>query len=155
MDTIDRKICDLLQSSGRASSAELADAVGLSVSSANERVRRLSAQGIVTGWRAQLDPEAVGAALCALVFIDMDYTGEAEACAALIARPEVMELHHVSGPHSYLAKIRVKDSAALQRFLQEQLKPFPAVRRTETLLSLQALKESGAVAIDGLEADDA
>ncbi|MDV7141948.1 Lrp/AsnC family transcriptional regulator [Tropicimonas sp. TH_r6] len=151
MDRIDRKICSLLQVNGRASSAELAEEVGLSVSSANERVRRLVAQGIVTGWQARLDPEAVGAALCALVLIDMEYSGEAEACAALIARPEVMELHHVSGPHSYLMKIRVKDSRNLQAFLQEVLKPLPAIRRTETLVSLEALKESGAIPIDGLD----
>ncbi len=152
---MDRKICSLLQANGRAASAELAEAIGLSVSSANERVRRLTAQGIVTGWHASLSPEAVGAALCALVLIDMDYAGEAAACAALVARPEVMELHHVSGPHSYLMKIRVKDSRALQAFLQEVLKPLPGIRRTETLLSLEALKESGAMRIDGIDGPEA
>lgn len=150
MDGIDRKICGLLQANARASSAEIAEAVGLSVSSANERVRRLAAQGIVTGWHARLDPEAVGAAFCALVFIDMEFDGEAEAAAALVARPEVMELHHVSGAHSYFAKIRVKDSRALQQFLQEVLKPLRAVTRTETLVSLEALKESSAIPVEGL-----
>ncbi|NDR56543.1 Lrp/AsnC family transcriptional regulator [Aliiruegeria sabulilitoris] len=157
MDDIDRKICGLLQGNARASSAELAEAVGLSVSSAHERVRRLVSQGVVIGWQARLEPDAVGAGLCALVFIDMDYEGEPEACAALVARPEVMELHHVSGAHSYLMKIRVRDSRSLQAFLQEVLKPLPAVRRTETLLSLEALKETTAMPIAGLDigGDDA
>ena len=149
MDDLDRKICGLLQENGRASSTEIAEAVGLSISSANERVRRLAASGIVAGWQARLDPEAVGAALCAFIFVDMNYDGEEAACAALRACPEVMELHHISGAHSYLMKIRVKDSRALQAFLQEVLKPLPAVRRTETMLSLDALKETTAVRIDG------
>ncbi|SFC05831.1 Lrp/AsnC family transcriptional regulator [Tropicimonas isoalkanivorans] len=149
MDDIDRKICGLLQVSGRASSAEVADAVGLSVSSANERVRRLVAQGVITGWQAVLDREAVGAVLCAMVLLDMDYEGEAEACAALVAHPAVMELHHVSGAHSYLMKVRLPDTAALQRFLQDVVKPLPAIRRTETMISLEALKETTAVPVAG------
>ena len=151
MDIVDRKICAILQENGRASSSELAEAVGLSVSSANERVRRLVSQGVIAGWLARLDADGVGAGLCALVLIDMDYSGEADACAALVARPEVMELHHVSGAHSYLMKIRVKDSRALQTFLQDVLKPLPAVRRTETMLSLDALKETITVPIERLE----
>ncbi|WP_116131126.1 Lrp/AsnC family transcriptional regulator [Tropicimonas sp. IMCC34043] len=151
MDEIDRMICGILQDNARASSAEIAAAVGLSVSSANERVRRLAAQGTVSGWHARLDPEAVDAALCAFVFIDMAFEGEAEACAVLAARPEVMELHHVSGSHSYLMKVRLRDARALQGFLQAHVKPLPAVHRTETLISLDAVKESAAVRIgDGI-----
>ena len=148
MDEIDRMICGILQNNARASSAEVAAEVGLSVSSANERVRRLASQGVVTGWHARLDPDAVGAALCAWVFVDMGFEGEAAACAALAALPEVMELHHVSGPHSYLMKLRLRDARALQAFLQDHVKPLPAVLRTETLISLDAVKETAAVRVD-------
>jgi Lrp/AsnC family leucine-responsive transcriptional regulator len=151
MNKIDRTICGLLQGDGRLSSAEIAEAVGLSVSAANERVRRLSTQGVVRGYHAVLDPEIVGAGTCALVLIDMAYDGEAEACAALVARPEVMELHHISGSHSYLAKLRLRDTRALQGFLQAHLKPLRAVQKTETMMSLDVLKETLAVpiAVDG------
>ncbi|WP_161470942.1 Lrp/AsnC family transcriptional regulator [Tropicimonas marinistellae] len=147
MDDTDRKICEILQAQGRASSAELAAAVGLSVSSANERVRRLVAQGVISQWQAVLDREAAGAALCAFVLIDMDFDGEAEAAAELTARPEVLELHHISGAHSYLMKLRLPDTAALQRFLQDVVKPLRAVRRTETMISLDTQKETAAVRI--------
>ncbi|SNS72632.1 Lrp/AsnC family transcriptional regulator [Tropicimonas sediminicola] len=147
MDEIDRKICGLLQANGRASSAELAEAVGLSVSSVNERVRRLVAQGVITGWQAVLDRGATGASLCAFVLLDVDYEGEAEACTALSERPEVMELHHVSGARSYVMKVRLADTAALQAFLQEVVKPLRGVRRTETMISLDALKETMAVPV--------
>ena len=136
MDRVDRKICGLLQRDGRRSSAEIAEAVGLSVSSANERVRRLSSRGIVREYHAVLDSEAVGAGFCAFVLIDMRYDGEEDAAAALVARPEVLELHHISGAHSYLAKLRLGDTRALQSFLKDVVKPLPAVLSTESILSL-------------------
>ena len=68
-----------------------------------------------------------------------------------MARAEVMELHHISGAHSYLMKVRTTDTAGLQRFLQTVVKPIPAVLRTETLLSLAALKETLTVPVSDPE----
>nr|WP_301951095.1 Lrp/AsnC family transcriptional regulator [Roseovarius sp. EL26] len=147
MDGVDKKISRLIQSDGRISSAQIAEAVGVSVSTANERLRRLVAQGIVKEWRGVLDPDKVGAALCVFVFVDVSYEGEAEACAALIQFPEVLELHHISGPHSYLMKVRVQNTTALQQFMQTCVKPLKAVLKTETILSLEAQKETTAVKI--------
>lgn len=147
MDKTDRLIADLVQRDGRASSAEIAEAVGVSVSTANERVRRLSSTGAVSAWRGILDPTKAGAAFCAFILLDMSYDGEEEACRHLLDQPEVQELHHISGPHSYLMKVRVYDTAALQMFLQEVVKPLQAVNRTETILSLSTLKETTLVKI--------
>jgi len=142
MDDIDRKICEIVQLDGRKSSAEIADAVGVSVSTANERVRRLAANGVVTAWRGVLDPVHAGAALCGFILLDVAYEGEGEAIEILTQRQEIQELHHISGAHSYLAKIRVKDTAALQDFLQNVVKPLGAVQRTETIMVLDTLKET-------------
>ncbi|WP_372885196.1 Lrp/AsnC family transcriptional regulator [Shimia sp.] len=147
MDEIDRKICEILQGAGRASSAEIATKVGVSVSTAHERVRRMVAEGGILGWAARLDPERAGAGLCCFVLVDMAYDGEAEACAALAAHDEVMELHHISGAHSYMMKLRLRDTRALQDFLTEHVKPLAAVLRTESMISLEALKESAALRI--------
>lgn len=153
MDDIDRKICGILQTNGKTSSAELAEAVGVSLSTANERVRRLANRGVIRGWRAVLDPGRVGAGLCAFVFLDVAYAGEQAAIAALAERPEVQELHHVSGPRSYLMKIRVQDTEALEFFLQEVVKPLPAVQRTETVLAISTRKETSAVHLSGEAAE--
>ena len=147
MDDIDRRICGIIQSDGRISSTDVAEAVGVSVSTANERVRRLVESGVVREWRGVLDPARVGAGLCAFILIDMAYEGEAEAAAALEDRPEVLELHHISGAHSYLAKIRVANTGAMQSFLQDTVKPLKAVVSTESLISLSTLKETTAVLI--------
>ena len=126
---------------------EIAKATGVSVSTANERVRKLVASGAIRRFRAVLDPGAVGADFCCHLFIDMAYDGEADAVEVLVDRPEVLELHHISGAHSYLAKVRVADAEAMQEFLQTVVKPLRAVERTETLFSLLVAKETSVIPI--------
>lgn len=147
MDDMDRKICDLLQADGKLSTAALAEAVGLPLSTAADRLRRLQANGVIRAFHAELDPAKVGAPLLAFVLVDISFDGETEASAALAARPEVQELHHISGAHSYLMKVRVADMAAMQRFLAEAVKPLAAVTHTETIFALDSLKETAAVEV--------
>lgn len=147
MDVTDRSICEIVQADGRASSAAIAEAVGVPTSTANDRLRRLAANETIRGWHAVLDPERVGAGLAGFVLIDMAYEGEEEAIAALCACSEVMELHHISGAHSYLAKLRVKDMTAAQTFLVEVVKPLQAVQHSETIFALKTHKETAAVRI--------
>jgi len=147
MDEIDRNICEIIQCDGRKSSADIADAVGVSVSTANERVRRLTTSGAVAAWRGILDPAHAGMGLCGFILIDMSFEGEEEAKAILRQRLEIQELHHISGAHSYLAKIRVADTAAMQDFLQNVVKPLSAVERTETIFVLETVKETTEMAI--------
>lgn len=151
MDRIDRQICALVQSDAKRSTAQIAEAVGLPLSTAADRMKRLQAAGVITGHHATLSARALGVPLCAFVLIDMGHAGEAEAVAALTARPEVLELHHISGPHSYLMKLRLPDMAAMQRFLAEVVKPLPAVTGTETIFALDSVKETSALPIDGLD----
>lgn len=150
MDDVDRKIASLVQADSRLSNAQLAEAAGVSVSTANERLRKLSAAGVITAWRAVLAPKAVGAGFCSFVWIDVAYEGEAAARAAIAAFPEVQEMHHVSGPHSYLLKVRVADTGAMQRFLAEKLKPLAGIARTETIVVLETVKETTEVALPDL-----
>ena len=147
MDNIDKKISNLIQKNGRLSSAEIAAAVGVSVSTANERVRRLTSTGIVQDWRAVLNPKNVGASLCALIMIDVNYEGEADTTKSLSSFKEIQEIHHISGAHSYLLKIRVTDTDALQKFLSEKIKPLKGVTSTESFIVLDTVKETTEVLI--------
>lgn len=147
MDDIDKKISNLIQKNGRLSSAEIAAAVGVSVSTANERVRRLTSTGIVQDWRAVLNPKNVGASLCALIMIDVNYEGEAETTKSLSSFKEIQEIHHISGAHSYLIKIRLTDTDALQKFLSEKIKPLKGVNSTESFIVFDTVKETTEVLI--------
>ncbi|MEP4038544.1 MULTISPECIES: Lrp/AsnC family transcriptional regulator [unclassified Pseudophaeobacter] len=145
MDITDRLICETVQRDGRASSAAIAEAAGIPTSTANDRLRRLSATGAIKGWHATLDAKRVGAGLACFVLIDMQHEGEDEAVETLCDRPEVQEMHHISGAHSYLVKLRLKDMDAMQSFLAEVVKPLRAVQRTETTFALKTHKETAQV----------
>ncbi len=148
MDELDRKIACLLQTDNRLSNAEIGSAVGLSVSAANERVRRLNSSGVIRGNYAVLDPDHVDLPLCAFVFIDLaPHPDEAGFRAAIAARPEIQEVHQVAGAHCYLIKIRVSDTRALQRLLTDHIKSQSDVLRTETVMVLEAIKESSQLAL--------
>ncbi len=142
MDTIDKKILNIVQDDSRKSSAEIATAVGVSVSTANERVRKLTASGHIKAWQAVLSSEKVGSNLCAFLLLDMDYAGEAHACAALVKLDEVQELHHISGAHSYMMKIRVANTKALQRLISTKIKPLAGITGTQSMLVLSTEKET-------------
>lgn len=152
LDEIDRKIILLLQEDCRRPLAALGAAVGLSISATNERVKRLQARGIVRGCVAVVAPRAVGIDVCAFVWVLLDRP-EAEAgfLAGVAALPAVQEAHHVTGPYSYLLKLRARDTAALERLLAA-VKALPGVTRTETQLALSSPKET--TALDLGEGDD-
>lgn len=155
MDTYDLQILQLIQSDNRRPAAEIGQEVGLSVSAVSDRLRRLNASGAVVGNRAVIDPARVGLTVCAFIFVDLEpRADEALFAAALRSFTEVQEAHHITGPHSWLVKVRVRDTAALQRFLATQLKPVQGVLRTETLIALDTAKESTELAfsIDQREA---
>jgi Lrp/AsnC family leucine-responsive transcriptional regulator len=149
MDPLDLKILGALQADNRRSAAELGEAVGLSVSAASDRVRRLNASGAVVANRAVLDPRKLGLNLCAFVFIDLEpRADEAAFAAALAPMAEVQEAHHVTGPHSWLLKIRTRDTDALQALLTTRIKTLPGVLRSETFVALAAAKETTELALE-------
>lgn len=85
MDKLDRKILSLLQGDGRASTTDLAQQVGLSLSSCHRRLKELERSGAIQRYRAVVDPQAVGLGFEALVFVRMEHTGP-----TVIARFETM-----------------------------------------------------------------
>lgn len=143
MDTFDLHILRLVQADNRRSAADLGQEVGLSVSAVSDRLRRLNAAGVIRANHAVVDPLRAGLGLCAFMFVDLEPRADEESFArALQAMPEVLEAHHVTGPHSWLLKLRVRDSAALQHLIASQIKRLPSVLRTETIIALDTAKET-------------
>ena len=154
MDDIDRNIISLVQSFGRATNAEIAGAVGLSVSAANDRLKRLQERGVITGWSARVDPEAVDLGLLAFIFVEVDHTEHnARFIAAATLMPEVLELHHVTGEWSYLLKVRARDTKALEGFITDRLKALPGVARSRTHIALSSAKDNAPLPM-GVSDDD-
>jgi len=143
MDEIDRKLVVALQLDGSAGLAELAKVAGLSVSATAERVKRLEERGVIRGWRADLDPGAAGCPLLTHILVTVvpgrEDTGFRK---AMRKQDAVLECHAITGGWTYLLKVRLPDLAALDHFLNEELRPLPGVERVETMLTVTTVKET-------------
>ena len=136
MDALDRRIIAALRLNGRATYAELGRTVGLSASSVHERVGKLEAAGVITGYRAVVDPAAVGLGVTALVgVIESDSVDETGIEEALAAMPEVEDCWRVAGSEGYVLKVRVTDIAALETTISA-LNRIRGVARTRTTVVL-------------------
>lgn len=119
LDDIDRALVRQLVADGRATLAELASTAGLSVSAVQSRVRRLEARGVVSGYSARINPEAVGHLLSAFVAITpLDPSQPDDAPARLEHIAEIEACHSVAGEESYVLLVRVPSARALEELLQ-------------------------------------
>jgi len=149
MDDIDRKIIAYIQAEGRASYADIGTSVGLSVSAVNERLKKLQATGAIEGFGARVSAKALGLDVLAFVEVLLERPEhDAPFRAAVLAMPAVQECHHVTGEWSYLLKVRVADTGALERFLSDQLKTIPGIARSYTVIALSSVKETPALPVE-------
>jgi Lrp/AsnC family transcriptional regulator, leucine-responsive regulatory protein len=134
LDDIDRALARALVADGRATLAELAKSVGLSVSAVQSRVRKLESRGVVTGYRARIDPEAVGNMLSAFVAITpLDPSQPDDAPARLEHIEAIESCHSVAGDESYVLLVRVPSARALEDLLQ-QIRTAANVRTRSTII---------------------
>ncbi len=120
VEQINRRIVALLARDGRMSFTELARQTGLSVSAAQQRVRRLERRGVIRGYAALIDPGDAGLPLTAFVSIkSFDPAAPDDAPARLAHLPAIEACHSVAGEESYILKVRVASPAALEDLLQQ------------------------------------
>lgn len=144
-DKTDRKILELLQANGRISMTDLAAAAGLSVTPVTERVRRLERSGVITGYHARLDPQALGLKL--LVFVELRMSVKSSEIFDAVKRelahvPEVLECHLVSGEFDYLIKARIPDMSDYRNLLGRILLKLPAAVESRSYVVMEEIKES-------------
>jgi len=143
LDRIDLRILRVLQQDARITHQKLAEQVHLSASSVHERVKRLQREGYILGYRAQLNPDKLGAALLVFVEVLLDRTVHDvmdSFKAAVQARPEILECHLVAGGFDYLLKTRVADMAAYRHLLGSGIWTLPGVRETRTYVVMEEVK---------------
>lgn len=118
LDDINRDIVDLLQEDGRMSYRELGERVGLTAPAVTERVRKLEEQGVIRGYRAVVDYEALGFPL--LCIIRLNAPRGAQGVDDVIAGvPEVIEANRVTGSESHVIRARVRDTRHLEDLLHD------------------------------------
>jgi Lrp/AsnC family leucine-responsive transcriptional regulator len=153
IDQTSLAILETLQADARISNAELGRRVGLAPSAVFERIKKLEERGAVRGYSANIDPASVDLALLAFVFVRSDERRGAPLTeAALVAMPEVQEVHHVAGEDCFLLKVRVRDTLALNELLSDRISALEGVRSTKTTIVLRTAKETSTIPIAGADA---
>jgi Lrp/AsnC family leucine-responsive transcriptional regulator len=141
-------ILETLQSDARISNAEIGRRVGLAPSAVFERIKKLEERGAVRGYNANIDPAAVDLGLLAFVLVRAEERGGAPRTeAALVAIPEVQEVHHVAGEDCFMLKVRARDTSALNDLLANQIGALESVRSTKTTIVLRTAKETSTIPI--------
>ena len=137
LNRTDFAILDALQNDARLSNKELAARVGLAPSSCLERVRRLRSEGVLTGFRALVEPRALGIAMQALVFVRLARHARKQVKAFrqhALSLPETIGLYHVAGQHDFIVHVGVRDANHLRDVAMDAFTSRREVARIETHL---------------------
>jgi Lrp/AsnC family transcriptional regulator, leucine-responsive regulatory protein len=144
IDEIDRHILALLQDNARMAQTEIAKAVGLAPSAVLERMRKLEARGVITGYVALVDPQVLDHRMLAFVAVRTNVVGdeEREVAGRLAAIPEVLEVHYVAGEDCLMLKMRARDAEHIGQLLRNHVGAVRGVQSTRTTIVLGSMKES-------------
>ena len=146
LDRIDRKILDIMQQDASLAVAEIASRVGLSQTPCWRRIQRLRADGIIEAVVALVDPQAIGLGLTVFVEVEArDHSPEwlAKFTHAVIAKPEVLEVHRMAGDIDYLLRVAVPDMAAFDTFYRELIASVP-LKNVSSHFAMEAVKDGTA-----------
>jgi Lrp/AsnC family leucine-responsive transcriptional regulator len=153
LDRTDLRILALLQGNGRATNADIAEAVSLSASACLRRVQRLEADGVIAGYAALVDPAAVGLGLQAFVRVQLEKHGSAEVqhfVERVQSWNEVVACHALTGEMDYLLHIVVSDLEHFSRFLLDNLLNETGVADVNSSFVLRTVKQTRELPLDHL-----
>ncbi|AUN96423.1 Lrp/AsnC family transcriptional regulator [Pseudazoarcus pumilus] len=151
LDRYDRAILEVLQREGRISNQDLAERIGLSPSPCLRRVRALEESGLITGYRAVLDPKALGLTLMALIHISMDkHTPErfANFEARIEEIPNIIECLLITGQQAdYQLKAVVEDMDAYQALLLNRITRIEGVSGVHSSFVMRRVVDRGVLPV--------
>ena len=154
MDGFDRKILAELQSDGRLSITELAERVNLSLSSCHRRLRTLEQDGVITGYRANLDPGKMGFNFVAIVFATLK-EGDRRAVSAFEDAvediPQIVLAQRLFGDPDYLMHVVTRDLEAFQKLYDQKLSAMPGVQHLRSTLVMKTVVQDRPFQLEALK----
>lgn len=137
IDEVDRKILGLLVKNARMPFLEIARECGVSGAAIHQRVRKLELNGVITGSRLLVKPQALGLNVCAFISVSLSEANKYPAVIESFKKiPEIVDCHFVTGRYTLLAKLYCFDNEHLMEVLLNTIQKIPYVQSTETQISL-------------------
>lgn len=152
LDHIDREILAHLQADGRMTNVDLAQKVGLTAPPCLRRVRALEEAGVIRGYHADLDPQALEWPITVFAMVSLKSQAEPDLQAFeqhVAALPQVRECHMLNGEIDFILKLVAPDLPSFQAFLTGQLTSAPNVASVKTSLTIRTSKAEIGVPVDG------
>lgn len=148
MDAYDRNILKFLQDDGRMSNVDLAERIHLSPPQTLRRVRALEEDGVIRRYAALVSPSAIGLEVTAFVSLTLgrdQFRNVREVERNVMAFPEIVECHIISGGFDYLLKVVATDLKSLSQFLTDRLMQVPGVSGVHSMICLEEIKSQGSL----------
>ena len=143
VDATDRAIIDELRRDARIPNVELAERVSLSPSACLRRVRALEQSGVIRGYHAEIDPDALGRAFEIEVMVELIQKDRATVEAferGIAAMDPVIECRRMFGLPDYLIRVAVADTAAYEAFYMNELAELPGIGRVSSQFTMKLVK---------------
>jgi Lrp/AsnC family leucine-responsive transcriptional regulator len=150
LDESDKAILEVLQRAGRIRNVELADKVHLSPPATHARVKRLEEIGVIKGYAAHLDRNKLGSDCMCFITVSLELHQADKLTAffeAILALPQVLECHHLTGNSDYLLKVVIKNNREMEDFISNTLVTMPGILRVSTSVVLREIKSDTALTV--------
>lgn len=146
MDKLDFAILELLKKNSRLSTRQISETIPLSAPAVMERMRKLEKKGVIKNYTINIDRKRTGNTLLAFVLVKIDRTGNTSNFKNTLTKySSVLECHKITGAYDYLLKIVASDLTQLEHFLSKKVRQVRGVGETQTMLTLENLKEEASV----------
>ena len=150
LDSVDKKLIMLLQQDSKQTNKELSYKLGLSVTAIYERVKKLEKEGIINGYVALINKDAINKSFVAFCHIKLvqhskDYVVKFEREVAKL--DEILECYHISGDYDYLLKVLVEDMDAFREFMVKKLTTIDHIGSTHSMFMINEVKHTTAINI--------
>ena len=140
MDELDYKILACLKENARTKLSAIASEINLSITATTERIRRMEADGIITGYRVVIDEGRMGKDLKALISVSLEHPRYNNEFAEMVqSHPDILECYYITGDYDFHLKVATSGGEGLEKLLN-YIKGIKGVSLTRTLVVLSTIK---------------
>ncbi|MBT7260777.1 MAG: Lrp/AsnC family transcriptional regulator [Desulfobacula sp.] len=146
MDNTDLQILKILQKKARVPNVEVARKIGMAPSAVLERIKKLEAQGVITGYEVRLNPNMFNGSMIAFIQIKVTMPDQLIKTGERLSKIEqIQEVHFLAGEDCLMVKLRVADNSELETILRTRIANLDIVKETKTFIALSTFKESAKI----------